>query len=104
MRPAGVMTPYLVKSRMSYYHIPVSVRREGIWSSGKHVGTICLRPAGSSPAPPAVWVFWRLILVGQGFDPALHFRRQNSFPETWSSADPQDWMVIILQPTSVVLV
>jgi hypothetical protein len=27
MRPAGVMTPYLVKSRMSYYNIRVSVRR-----------------------------------------------------------------------------
>jgi hypothetical protein len=35
--------------------------QEGRLSSGKYVGTTCLRAAGSSPAPPAVWVFWRLI-------------------------------------------
>jgi hypothetical protein len=32
----------------------------GRWS-GKYVGTTCLRATGSSSAPPAVWVFWRLI-------------------------------------------
>jgi hypothetical protein len=33
----------------------------GRWSSGKYVETIYLRAAGSSPAPPAVRVFWRLM-------------------------------------------
>jgi hypothetical protein len=33
----------------------------GRLSSGKYVGTTCLRAAGSGPAPPAVWVFWCLI-------------------------------------------
>jgi hypothetical protein len=28
----------------------------GRWSSGKYVGTTCLRAAGSSPAPPAVGI------------------------------------------------
>jgi hypothetical protein len=38
-----------------------TLNQGGRWSSGKYVGTTCLRAAGSSPAPPAVWVFWRLI-------------------------------------------
>jgi hypothetical protein len=33
----------------------------GRLSSGKYVGTTCLRAAGSGPAPPAVWIFWCLI-------------------------------------------
>jgi hypothetical protein len=44
--------------------------RGGRWSSGKCVRTTCLRAAGSSPAPPAVWVFWSLI-CRQEFDPGL---------------------------------
>jgi hypothetical protein len=43
----------------------------GRWSSGKYVGTTCLRAAGSSPVPPAVWVFWRLIWRTESFDPSL---------------------------------
>jgi hypothetical protein len=35
----------------------------------KYVGATCLRAAGSSPAPPAVWVFWSLIwLLKQSAD------------------------------------
>jgi hypothetical protein len=40
-----------------------------------YVETTRLRAAGSSPAPPAVWVFWRLIWrtesLDRGFDPGL---------------------------------
>jgi hypothetical protein len=43
----------------------------GRWSSGKYVGTICLRAAGSSPAPPAVLVFWRLIWRTESLDKDL---------------------------------
>jgi hypothetical protein len=42
----------------------------GIWSSSKYVGT-CLRAAGSSPAPPAVWAFWRLIWRTESLDRGL---------------------------------
>jgi hypothetical protein len=41
------------------------------WSSSKHVGTTCLRATGSSPAPPAVWVFWRLIWRTESLDKGL---------------------------------
>jgi hypothetical protein len=43
----------------------------GRWSSGKYVGTTCLRVAGSSLAPPAVWVFWRLIWRTESLDRGL---------------------------------
>jgi hypothetical protein len=43
----------------------------GRLSSGKYVGTICLRAAGSSPAPPAVWIFWRLIRRTESLDRGL---------------------------------
>jgi hypothetical protein len=43
----------------------------GRLSSGKYVGTACLRAAGSSPAPPAVWVFWRLIRRTESLDRGL---------------------------------
>jgi hypothetical protein len=43
----------------------------GRWPSGKYVGTTCLRAAGSSPAPPAVWVFWRLIWRTESLDRGL---------------------------------
>jgi hypothetical protein len=43
----------------------------GKWSSGKYVGTTCLRAAGSSPAPPTVWVFWRLIWRTESLDGGL---------------------------------
>jgi hypothetical protein len=36
------------------------VRRRGD-GLAVNIGTTCLRAAGSSPAPPAVWAFWRLI-------------------------------------------
>jgi hypothetical protein len=40
----------------------------GGWSSGKYVGTTRLRAAGSSPALPAMWVFWRLIWPTESLD------------------------------------
>jgi hypothetical protein len=40
------------------------------WSSAKYVGT-CLRTTGSSPVPPAVWVFWRLISRTESLDRGL---------------------------------
>jgi hypothetical protein len=43
----------------------------GRWSSGKYVGTTCLRAADSSPAPPAVWVFRRLIWRTESLDRGL---------------------------------
>jgi hypothetical protein len=43
----------------------------GRWSSGKHVGVACLRAAVSSPAPPVVWVFWRLIWRAESLDRGL---------------------------------
>jgi hypothetical protein len=43
----------------------------GRWSSGKYVGTACLRAAGSSPTPLAVWVFWRLIWCTESLDRGL---------------------------------
>jgi hypothetical protein len=43
----------------------------GRWSSGKYVGTTCLRALGSSPAPPAVWVFCRLIRRTESLDRGL---------------------------------
>jgi hypothetical protein len=43
----------------------------GRWSSGKYVGTTCLRAVGESPAPPAVWVFWRLIWRTESLDRGL---------------------------------
>jgi hypothetical protein len=45
--------------------------RGGRWPSGKCVGTTCLRAAGSSPAPPAVWVFWHLIWRTESLDRGL---------------------------------
>jgi hypothetical protein len=46
------------------------LRAGGGWSSGKYVGTTCFRAAGSGPAPPAVWVFrrliWRMESLGRG--------------------------------------
>jgi hypothetical protein len=43
----------------------------GRWSSGKYVGTTCLRAAGSNPVPPAVRVFWRLIWRTESLDRGL---------------------------------
>jgi hypothetical protein len=54
---------------------PIYIHLGGRWSSGKYVGT-CLRAAGSSPAPPAVWGGTLASdkaygVVRQGFDPGL---------------------------------
>jgi hypothetical protein len=43
----------------------------GRWSGDKYVGTTCLRAAGSSPAPPAVWVFWHLAWRTESLDRGL---------------------------------
>jgi hypothetical protein len=40
----------------------------GRWSSCKCVGTTCLRAASSSPDPPAMGVFWRLIWGMESLD------------------------------------
>jgi hypothetical protein len=73
-----------------YYHY------RGRWSSGKYVGTTCLRAAGSSPAPPAVWVFWRLVAYGvvrQGFDPGLQVFPRECIPVAAQTRScSQGWM------------
>jgi hypothetical protein len=43
----------------------------GEMASGKYVGTTCLRAAGSSPAPPAVLVFWLPIWRTESLDRGL---------------------------------
>jgi hypothetical protein len=72
----------------------------GRWSSGKYVGTTCLRAAGSGPVPSAVWVFWRLILasdiaygvVRQGFDPGLQvFLRERTPVAAQTHSCLQGW-------------
>jgi hypothetical protein len=45
----------------------------------KYVGTTCLRAAGSSPAPPTVWVFWHLIWRTESLDRGLILVRRFSF-------------------------
>jgi hypothetical protein len=51
----------------------------GGWSSGKYVGTTCLHAAGSSPAPPTMWVFWRPIWRTETLDRGLILVRRFSF-------------------------
>jgi hypothetical protein len=66
------------------------------WSSGKYVGTTCLR------APPAVWVFWRLIWPTESLDRGLVLVCRFSFVSsrecnTSCGLDPlllQDWMPV----------
>jgi hypothetical protein len=43
----------------------------GRWSGGKYAETTYLRAAGSSPAPPTVWVFWSLIWRTESLDKGL---------------------------------
>jgi hypothetical protein len=43
----------------------------GRWSSGKYVGTTCLRAAGSSPALPPCGSDMAYGVVRQAFDPDL---------------------------------
>jgi hypothetical protein len=63
----------------------VGLRGGGRWSSGKYVGTTCLRAAGSSPAPPAVWVLWRLIWRTESLDRGLILVCRFSFDSSRSA-------------------
>jgi hypothetical protein len=71
------MTNYLVPSLLlvmftSLFDSSPGGRLElGLKKIIKIFGTTCLRAAGSSPAPPAVWVFWHLIWRTESLDRGL---------------------------------
>jgi hypothetical protein len=72
----------------------ITIYEGGIWSSGKYVGTTCLRAAGLSPAPPAVWVFWPVIWRTESLDRGLILQvfLRECIPVAAQTRSLQGWM------------
>jgi hypothetical protein len=54
-----------------YFNKSIALILHTTWGEMVYVGTTCLRAAGSSPASPTVWVFWRLIWRTESLDRGL---------------------------------